>query len=301
MDNGLYQGLNVSLVKEPTEQSVRSNNAKARTGMEGNTFVICVPLDELECTAASEPEHGRHKWIWLDVDTGLRDGGWLDGLTLNERELTVSAQEKEMCGNEDGHFIFCVPTEAFVRNDRTYKLKIKKDGAPDASVDIKVRNTSAMKVAAYLPTSEQILKAEERAKVPAFNNGSSVLSAEGNVFTICTPLDELKPSISVVYPERGMHSWIWVDIDTGLRSDDWNGSEEKGDRLSLNGMPVMASRTEHAGEVSGKLSGDQNGHTTIYLPVDVIEKEPKTFLLTKPGYKPAAFTVKVKNTSNQSV
>ncbi len=298
MDNGLYQILKASLVKEPADQSVRSNNAKARTMTEGDTFVICVPLDELENATLSEPEHGSHKWIWLDIDTGLRDAGWLDGLTLNERELTVSAEEKEMCGNEDGHFIFCVPTEAFVRNDRTYSLRIKKEGFPDASINIKVRNTSVMKTAAYLPTSEQVLKAEERAKVPAFNNGSSEIFAEGNVYTICAPLSELKPSISIVYPERGMHSWIWVDLDTGLRGDDWNGSEEKGDQLSLNGMPVKASRTEHAGEVSGKLSGNQNGHTTLYLPVDALAKEPKTFSLTKPGYKPAIFTVKVKDTSN---
>lgn len=283
--------LRASVLKKPSDRAAAANNALSESRTEGNTFIVSVPLDKLCYGVSKEPEHGEHKWLWLDIDTGLREADWLSGLTLNERDIDVTAEEKELCGNEEGHFIFCVPTEAFLRNDRTYSLKLSKEGFQDSVLDIRVENTSEINFKVFIPSSETVLKAESRALVPSFNCGHASISGEGNVFTVTTALDTLKSSGSVTNPGAGVHNWMWIEIDTGLRGDDWRGSEENGDQLMMNGMPVREDRYTKV------LSGNVNGHLTIYPPIDVLAQAPKTFTFTKSGYKPAVLTLQVIDTS----
>ncbi|MCR5509200.1 MAG: hypothetical protein K6F34_11005 [Lachnospiraceae bacterium] len=292
MSNGSKEfTIKAALVKEPSDRAASANNALAAVAAKGDTVTVSVPLDELTYGEATEAEHGNHKWVWLDIDTGLRDADWLAGLTLNERDLTVSDKDKELCGNEDGHFIFCVPAESFVRNDRDYSLKLSKEGYKDSSIDIRVENTSEIRLSAYIPDAETVLKAESRAVVPSFNNSHATIECKDNVFTITTAVSELKSSGSVTNPHMGVHNWMWVEIDTGLRGDDWRGSEENGDQLEMNGNPLREDR------YTPVLSGGVNGRLTIYPPVDAVAQGPRTFTFTKPGYKPATFTLKVEDTS----
>ncbi len=283
--------IKASLIGGSSDPIVAANNALALTRTEGNMLIVSVPLDELKSGKSVEPEHGTHKWVWLDIDTGLRDDDWLTGLMLNERDIIVSDYEKELCGNENGHFVFCVPTDSFARNDRTYVLKICKEGYKDSVLEIRVENTSSIKLNAFLPDADTVLKAENRAAVPSFNNSHATIEFEDNVCTITTAVSELKSSGSVTNPHMGVHNWMWVEIDTGLRGDDWRGTEENGDQFEMNGNPLREDR------YTAVLSGGVNGHFTIYPPVDAVAQGPRTFTFSKPGYKAVTMTLKVIDTS----
>ncbi len=283
--------LKCNLVKKPLQKEASLNNSKASVISQKGGVVISVPLDELEFCDSKEPDHGYHRWIWLDIDTGLRSDDWLDDLTLNGMDINATEEDKKMCGGENGHFVLCIPVEAYIRKNRVCSLKLKKEGAKDAVFDIRFENTSEFKPDVFILDRETIFKAEPRAEVPAHNNGLSTITREGNVFTITTPLKELKQVTSVVNPQFGSHSWMWLGLDVGLRGEDWSGSDENKDALELNGKPALDRYTPVLGQ--GK-----NGHITVYPQVDVIALEPREFTVSKAGYKPVSFTLKVIDSSN---
>ena len=283
--------LKAALVKEPTQKEAALNNSKASLREEGGCVVITVPLDELEFCDSKEPDHGYHRWIWLDIDTGLRAVDWLDGLTVNGLDIEAGEEDKKLCGNEEGHFILCIPAEAYIRKNRVCSLSIRKEGVGEAVLDIRFENTSEFSPDLFILDGETILKAEPRAQVPAHNNSLSTISRDGNVFTITTPLKELKQVTSVVNPQFGSHSWMWIGLDVGLRGEDWNGSDENKDALELNGKPALDRYTPILG-------GGKTGHITVYPQADAVALEPKVFIISKAGYKPVSFTIKVIDSSN---
>ena len=283
--------LKAALVKEPSQKEAALNNAKAELKEENGQVVIFVPLDELEFCDSKEPDHGYHRWIWLDIDTGLRDDDWLTGLTLNGLDIDAGAEDKTLCGNEEGHFVLCIPAEAFIRKNRIYSLNLCKEGVGNASLDIRFENTSEFKPEVFILDGETIFKAESRAAVPVHNNSLSTITREGDVFIVTTPLKELKQVTSVVNPQFGSHSWLWLGLDIGLRGEDWCGCDENGDILELNGKPALDRYTPILG-------GGINGHITIYPQADAVAVEPKVFTISRPGYKSVSFTLKVIDSSN---
>ena len=110
-----------NLIPSPTEEALAANHAKVvSVECDGSAIVVTVPVDELEAFPSSVPEQGTHKWIGLEVKTGVDPvaGVVFDGYALTAED----AAEAASVGCADGSFVLYIKAESVKEEPRTFVL-----------------------------------------------------------------------------------------------------------------------------------------------------------------------------------
>ena len=107
------------------------NNGAVEVEQSGTSIVIKGKLEDLITFPSSNPAQGEHKWIGLDIDTGLET---IVGATWNGAELTAAdAEEAAGLGLGAGHIVFWTKAEAIATTPATITI-----GAEGARVTLTV-------------------------------------------------------------------------------------------------------------------------------------------------------------------
>ncbi len=113
------------LAPSPTEQVLVDNKAKVESVvLEDGVITITVDPDELEESASSVPSQGTHKWLGLEIGTGISD---ITKVKYNGVLLTAAdATEAQSVGCAEGSFVLYVKTEELL--DTPKEISLKSDG-----------------------------------------------------------------------------------------------------------------------------------------------------------------------------
>lgn len=131
-------GVDACLLPAPTVEEQVANNEKVQSVMcEEDVITIVVPVAELEAYASSVPEQGTHKWIGLEIKTGLES---IIGVKYDSYSLTeADAEEAAMTGCEVGSFVLYIKAEEVVEEPKEFVLA--KEGYVDAKVKVIVEDS----------------------------------------------------------------------------------------------------------------------------------------------------------------
>ncbi len=110
---------------------MQTNNGAVTVEQSGDEVAVKGSLDSLVSFASSNPAQGEHKWIGLDIDTGLDS---IVGATWNGYELTQDdADEAAGLGLGAGHIVFWAKAEAIAETPAAIAI-----GAEDEVVNLSV-------------------------------------------------------------------------------------------------------------------------------------------------------------------
>ena len=101
-------------------EDMQTNNGAVTVEQSGNEVLIKGDLESLVSFASSNPAQGEHKWIGLDLDTGLDSivGATWDGSPLTQAD----EDEASDLGLAKGHVIFWAKAEALAEAPRTIAI-----------------------------------------------------------------------------------------------------------------------------------------------------------------------------------
>lgn len=129
-----FWDITVGLAPTPTDQVVAANNGKVSTAFDGETIIITADVDKLTESASSVPEQGTHKWICLDIGTGLAA---ITDCKYNGSQLTEQdVADATACGCEAGSFVLYIKTEVVAQEGKTFTLM--SDGYQEKEINIVV-------------------------------------------------------------------------------------------------------------------------------------------------------------------
>ena len=124
-----------NLIPTPTEEELVNNHSKVDSvSYENGLIQVVVPVDELTAFPSSNPEQGTHKWIGLEIKTGLNT---IIGAKYNDYELVeADVTEATSVGCAAGSFVLYVKADEVVNTDKVFTLA--KPGYKTETVTIKV-------------------------------------------------------------------------------------------------------------------------------------------------------------------
>lgn len=128
-----------NLIPTPTEADLTFNHSKVESvECENDVIEVKVDVDALRAYPSSNPAQGTHKWLGLEIKTGLST---IVGITYNgDYVLTpADATEAASVGCSDGSFVLYIKAEVIAENDRV--ITLAKSGYREAYITIKVINT----------------------------------------------------------------------------------------------------------------------------------------------------------------
>lgn len=110
---------------------MQTNNGAVTVEQSGDEVAVKGSLDSLVSFASSNPAQGEHKWIGLDIDTGLDSivGATWNGYTLTQED----ADEAAGLGLGAGHIVFWAKAEAIAETPAAIAI-----GAEDEVVNLSV-------------------------------------------------------------------------------------------------------------------------------------------------------------------
>lgn len=110
---------------------MQTNNGAVTVEQSGDEVAVKGSLDSLVSFASSNPAQGEHKWIGLDIDTGLDSivGATWNGYTLTQDD----ADEAAGLGLGAGHIVFWAKAEAIAETPAAIAI-----GAEDEVVNLSV-------------------------------------------------------------------------------------------------------------------------------------------------------------------
>ena len=110
---------------------MQTNHGAVTVEQSGNEIAIKGHLDELVSYPSSNPAQGEHKWIALDINTGLDT---IVGATWDGSELTQADEdEATQLGLAKGHIVFWAKADVLVTTPRTIVI-----GADDKTINLSV-------------------------------------------------------------------------------------------------------------------------------------------------------------------
>ena len=110
---------------------MQTNNGAVTVEQSGDEVSIKGSLASLVSFASSNPAQGEHKWIGLDINTGLDS---IVGDTWNGSALEQADEDEATgLGLAKGHIVFWAKAEALAEAARTIAI-----GAEDEVVNLKV-------------------------------------------------------------------------------------------------------------------------------------------------------------------
>ena len=120
------------------EAELEANNARVKSSyVSGNDLVIKVQdPDALIAYPSSNPDQGTHKWIGLNIDTGLES---ILGVTYNGSLLTQDdVDEATSLGFDAGHFVLYVKAEELLGTPKVITLASADYAAGSVTLNISV-------------------------------------------------------------------------------------------------------------------------------------------------------------------
>ena len=111
-----------SLAPSLTDATAAANNAKSSVALDGNTITVTADVDELEESESSAPGQGIHRWLGLEIGTGLSS---VTLVKYNGTSLTSDdASEAATVGlNQAGEFVLYIRAEEVAVTPKVIKLK----------------------------------------------------------------------------------------------------------------------------------------------------------------------------------
>ena len=127
--------LGVRLAPKPVEPEGITNNAKVKSVVfANNTATVTVKLSDLTEYPSTVVEQGTHKWVALEIATGINP---VTGLKYNNAAITTAdAEEATANGCIPGALVLWLKCDEVVSTDKVFTLKA--DGNEDQTITIKV-------------------------------------------------------------------------------------------------------------------------------------------------------------------
>ena len=126
--------ITAGLAPTPTEEVLVSNKEKASVSLEDGVVTVTVDVDELTESASSEPSQGTHKWLALEIGTGIND---ITEVKYNGSALTdQDVSDAQATGCATGSFVLYIKTEEVAETPKT--ITLSADGYGETTITIQV-------------------------------------------------------------------------------------------------------------------------------------------------------------------
>ena len=128
-----------NLIPNPTDAELVANHSKVESVTFGEEIIeVKAPLDELIAYPSSNPSQGTHKWIGLEIKTGVSPvkGVKFDGYTLTDEDVA----EATTVGCSAGSFVLYIKAEDIAVTPRVFTLS--KAGYETRNITIEVIDTA---------------------------------------------------------------------------------------------------------------------------------------------------------------
>ena len=125
----------VNLVPSPTDEVVKQNHTKVEsTILKDDTLTIVVDPEKLTEFASSVQKQGTHKWLGLEIRTGISD---ITKVQFCGKNLTqADADEATLTGCSVGSFVLYVRAEELLTESRV--ITLKSDGYALKTIRLRV-------------------------------------------------------------------------------------------------------------------------------------------------------------------
>ena len=126
--------ITAGLAPTPTEEVLVSNKEKASVSLEDGIVTVTVDVNELTESASSEPSQGTHKWLALEIGTGIND---ITEVKYNGSPLTAQdVSDAQVTGCATGSFVLYIKTEEVAETPKT--ITLSADGYGETTITIQV-------------------------------------------------------------------------------------------------------------------------------------------------------------------
>ena len=127
--------ITAGLAPTPTEEVLVANKEKVQsvTLAEG-VITVTVDVNELTESASSDPNQGTHKWVALEISTGISDitGVKINGAAMTEQDVN----DAQATGCASGSFVLYIRTEEAAETPVAFTLWA--DGYGETSLTVQV-------------------------------------------------------------------------------------------------------------------------------------------------------------------
>ena len=119
----------------PTEEALAANKEKVQSvTLADGMITVAVDVDELADSDRSDPDQSTHKWLALEIGTGISD---ITGVKVNGAALTAQdATDAQAAGCAAGSFVLYIKAEEAIETPVAFTLWA--DGYGETSLTIQV-------------------------------------------------------------------------------------------------------------------------------------------------------------------
>jgi len=123
------------LAPTPTEEALAANKEKVQSvTLADGVITVAVDVDELTESDGSDHDQGTHKWLALEIGTGISD---ITGVKLNGAALTAQdATDAQAAGCAAGSFVLYIKAEEAI--ETPVALTLWADGYGETSLTIQI-------------------------------------------------------------------------------------------------------------------------------------------------------------------
>ncbi len=113
--------ISVGKIFTPTGDDLILNQSKVTDiSINDNLITVTVNIDELIAFPSSNPAQGAHKWIGMNITTGLSD---ITKIKYNDYQLTIDdVIEAKAFGGSDGDILMWLKCDEIVNTPKTFTL-----------------------------------------------------------------------------------------------------------------------------------------------------------------------------------
>ena len=127
--------ITAGLAPTPTEEVLVANKAKVQSvTLADGVITVTVDVNELTESASSDPNQGTHKWVALEIGTGISDitGVKLNGAALTEQDVN----DAQATGCASGSLVLYIKVEEAAETPVAFTLWA--DGYGETSLTVQV-------------------------------------------------------------------------------------------------------------------------------------------------------------------
>lgn len=114
---------NVSVSKSPSpsgEEILLNQSKVSDVSIEAGIITVAVDVDELVAFPSSNPQQGTHKWISMEITTGLQD---ITAIKYNGSQLTTAdVDEATAVGSSAGDIVMWLKCDEIIENPKVFTL-----------------------------------------------------------------------------------------------------------------------------------------------------------------------------------
>ena len=126
--------ITAGLAPTPTEEVLISNKEKASVSLADGIITVTVDVDELTESASSEPSQGTHKWLALEIGTGIND---ITEVKYNGSPLSAQdVSDAQATGCATGSFVLYIKTEEVAETPKVITLSANGYGEITLTIQV---------------------------------------------------------------------------------------------------------------------------------------------------------------------